>query len=350
MFPMKRLTPALVAALALAACKETVSPEAVDTGTMADQVATMSSTFDNNAAFQNMSVLSLFFPQYGGVSLVQRTLPQSPSRLFALRSWRERTTRAVARAQPSPTDIQALFPVDVLGKTFEWNVTNDVYEMTARAGADPDGIRIIIYSVNSFSGMPVEPVQELGYLDLVDESTASADQLGVVLRLASTTIADYAIAAVNATTSQTLTAVGYITGGTGQGRVDFDLLLFDDFNTGGGDFEYSLSAQAGGEVVLDFHDNGNGTGTGLIRVSSGGNTIEITTTETLTGSTGQVKFNGTVVANMTQSGDDPAVFVGTNGRELTQEQQQELGEVVLGVLTLVLSALFGILAPAIVVF
>jgi len=348
MFPMKRLTSAALAALALAACKETISPDAVDTGALTDKVATIATTFDNNAAYQAMTSLSFSFPQFGGTNLVRATLPASPQSLMGLSTLRQRLRVAAPAVQPGPADAQALFPVDVLGKTFEWNTTNDVYEATTRTGAPATGIRIIIYTATF--GAPIEPLQELGYLDLTDESTASADQLGVLLKLGNTTIADYAITAVSATTSQRLTAAGYITGATGSGRVDFSLMVYDDFNTGGGDFEYTVTAQAGGQVVVDFHDNGNGTGTGLMRISDGQNTIEITTTETLTSSSGQIKFNGVVVATMSQSGDGEPIIVGANGRELTQQQKDDLGAIIIGVLSLVFGALFGILAPAIVVF
>ena len=72
MFPMKRLTSAALAALALAACKETISPDAVDTGALTDKVATIATTFDNNAAYQAMTSLSFSFPQFGGTNLVAR--------------------------------------------------------------------------------------------------------------------------------------------------------------------------------------------------------------------------------------------------------------------------------------
>lgn len=350
MFPMKRLTPALVAGLALAACKETTSPESVDTGALTNDVTTISTTFESNAAYNSMTLLSWHFPVFGGTNLVRQALPRSPRRMMDAQRSGVLPRAGAAGPRPAPEDVQALFPVDVLGKTFEWNTTTDAYAATTRSGAPSTGIRIIIYSVNPVGGMPVEPVQELGYLDLTDESTAAADQLGVLLRLGSTTIADYAIAAVTATTSQRLTAAGYITGSTGSGRVDFDLMSYYDLNTGGGDWEYTLTAQAGGQIVFDFHFNGDDTGTGLIRVSNGSNSIEITSTETTTGSTGQIKFNGTVVATMSQSGSNPPVIVGANGHELTQAQKDDLAEMLFAVLGLMLVTVIGILAPAIVVF
>ncbi len=348
MFAMKPVVPTVVAVLALVACKESISPDSVDTGALTDNVATIATTFDNNAAYQAMASLQFAFPQFGGTNLVRAALPESPRRLMALSTLRQRLLVAAPAAQPGPADIQALFPVDVLGKTFEWNTANDVYEATTRSGAPATGIRIIIYTT-TFGG-PIEPLQELGYLELTDESSASADQLGVLLKLGNTTIADYAITSVSATTSQRLTAQGYITGATGSGRVDFTLMVYNDYNTGGRDFEYTVTAQAGGQVVVDFHDNGNDTGTGLMRISNGQNTIEITTTETLTSSSGQIKFNGVVVATISQTGDGEPVIVGANGRELTQQQQDDLAEMLVGVLALMFGALFGILAPAIVVF
>jgi hypothetical protein len=335
MFQMKRSAALLVGALALASCSETTSPDAVDTGAIANDVAALTDIFDNNAAYQSMLAASFYFPSFAATNMVRATLPRSPRAFSPVRSWR--AIRPPLRRVPGETQ-DLPFPVDVQGKTFVWNASNQAYEPhPTRTGAPADGIRIILYTLDQF-GQPTNT--ELGYLDLDDQTSGGTERLGVLLRLGATTIASYYINPVIATNSRTLLAAGYITGATGQGRVDFSLEDYYNSQSGASSFDYTLTAQGGAQIVVDVSEASDGSGSGLVRVSRGDNSIEVTFTATASSSTGEVRFNGVLVATVTQSGENPPVFTGADGRELSQQQREDLGEMFIGIFSLVLVTLW----------
>ena len=314
------MTPALLAAAALAACKDAAGPDTVDTGALTAKLGAVTTTFQSNIAYRSLTELAGRFPQFGGTALLRRMAP-SPHSLPAPFG---PATLAQRGPQPGPSDLQALFPADALGKTYEWNVATDTYEATARTGAPGTGIRIILYTVDPFS-QPAEPLAELGYVDLTDESTASADQLGVLLRLASTTIADYSITVATATGWERSTAAGYITQTSGSGRVDFDLMQYFDYTTYGGDWESTLTPEAGGQVVIESHSTSSGAPIQtLISVSDGPGTVAISATDAFGSVTGQVSFNGTVVASLAFPVGGPLTIMDANGRQLTEQEREDV--------------------------
>jgi hypothetical protein len=97
-----------------------------------------------------------------------------------LRPYGRRIEEAQLLRQLVPTLANAvIFPPEVLGKTFEWNLTNSLYEPTARTGAPTNGIRFILYAIDPFTGLPADPLVEVGYVDLMDESTSTTTKLHV---------------------------------------------------------------------------------------------------------------------------------------------------------------------------
>ena len=58
----------------------------------------------------------------------------------------------------------------LMGKTIEWNVTTDVVDTTTRAGAPANATRVILYSINPLTLKPIEPLVEVGYVDLFPHS------------------------------------------------------------------------------------------------------------------------------------------------------------------------------------
>src|SRR4026208_1737986 len=75
-----------------------------------------------------------------------------------------------------------IFPPETDGLTFEWDTTGiGSYQPTARTGAPATGVRFILYAVNGLTGLPTEPLTEVGYVDLADESTASVAKLHVTV-------------------------------------------------------------------------------------------------------------------------------------------------------------------------
>lgn len=322
---LKRLTSIAVVCVSAAACSDSVGPEDVNPALLASSVSGATATFNNNAAFQSLATLSVRFPQYAAVAALRATLPAIPAyRLPAALAGARARGDAVRLVASLHADPLALFPSNVLGKTLEWDVVNSVYVVGAAAGAPGNGIRILLYAVNPVTGQPTVPLQQLGYVELTDESTAAADQLGILLTLGTTPIADYAIRLTAGTTINSLEAVGFIRNAQGSGQVDFD---FTDVTNSAANTYVStseLNAEGGTSVFVEIGVTVS-TVSLSIAVSQKGNRIEMDlTVDDQTGAIiGTVKYNGTPVANV--SGDVNApVFTAVTGRTLSAVETASL--------------------------
>ena len=208
---------------ASAACKESIAPKSLaNPQATAAQMAALDTMFDVSV-LNSLSALSA------------EITPVAPARLATLRALAAvsnplgrsslmrpytkglESARMLRQLLPALTDANAaaLFPVDVAGKTFEWNVTTDVYEPTARTGAPAAGVRFILYAVDPLTSMPVEPVVEVGWVDLADESTASVAKLHVSVAGSggAPVYVNYVVSVEGGTGSARITSTGYITNG-----------------------------------------------------------------------------------------------------------------------------------------
>jgi len=349
---LKRLAPAAAVLLAtsLTACSDSTSPDDVNAGTIEAGFSVVSATFNNNAAFQSMAVLSNAFPAYAASAALRASLPQLPASTgpaaLAHAEQRSRALRALASLRGNP---QALFPANVLGKTLVWDTTTHAYVISALTGAPDTGIRIFIYAVNPVTEEPIVPLQQLGAVDLTDEGVPAADRLGIFLTLGSTTIADYTVSLVSGTTQIRVEAKGYINNTQGSGRVDFDFVNALDLQA----LTLSITGQldAGNvSIFVDVEEDATSI-TLTIRVKQAGNAIEmhVTVDDSSGAITGSVKYNGVTVGMITGNINGP-VFTGTSGRVLTAGETAALigiFEKALDVATDLGDAVYG---PAAVVF
>ena len=325
---LKRLTPvaALAALAVLGACGgDTVGPEAVNPTDVAASVSDLSNAITSNAAFQSLGALS--GQTFAAVSAFRASLPTRLSgsltadrARFAATVAARRTAMNLFASARSPRGAQALFPANVLGKTYTWDAVQDQYVQGALTGAPANGVRFVLYSVDPVTGMPSEtPLTTIGSVDLTDESTPQADVIGVLVRFGTQTVADYDISGVTTQTSVSLSAVGYLAGVTGGNRVDFDLETTLSALGGAGQLDVNYHVQGSNGVVIDIVVSGSDASLTIdVRVSHGrDNSIQLVGTGTATTVDLQIKYNGTVVATVTGDGDNPT-FTGANGHALTQ--------------------------------
>jgi hypothetical protein len=206
-----------------AACKESIAPKSLaNPQATAAQMAALDTMFD-------VSVLNSLSALSGEIA------PVAPARLATLRALAAvsnplarsslmrpythglESARMLRQLIPTLADANAaaLFPPDVAGKTFEWNATSDLYEPTARTGAPAAGVRFILYAVDPLTSLPVEPVVEVGWVDLADESTASVAKLhvSVVGSGGAPRYVDYVVTVQGTPGSARVTSAGYITNG-----------------------------------------------------------------------------------------------------------------------------------------
>jgi hypothetical protein len=214
---------ALAVAVLSAACgKDSVGPKSpADPQATTAQLASLDTIF-------NSPVLNSFGALSGTITPTSATVPalpmiaalnplkQSPS----LRPYAKRIedARMFSRLVPemSVSGAAALFPAELVGKTFEWDFTNLQYDTTARTGAPSNGVRFILYAIDELTGFPAEPAVEVGYVDLKDETGSGAPKVHVIVAGVggSPVYVDYTVTlASQSATSVKITTDGYITNG-----------------------------------------------------------------------------------------------------------------------------------------
>jgi hypothetical protein len=336
----RKLGSGLLILAAAVACSDSTGPEnfdPVDTQQKADVIL---AAFEDNPALLSLSALQglTFAP------LVQATAPGAPAMLAA--PGVSARLRAVATAAPSfgsaaPT---AIFPADLLGTTFVWSEQEGRYvQDPQRTGAPDDGVRLILYAVDPVLHRPLTPVagNEVGYLDIIDESTPSADALHLIAVVNDVTYLDYVASAVQTTSGLTLSAEGYISDGSDQ--VDFDLSLSG--NESSFTLDYLLTHEDG-SIRLAGTSNGEDDADLTLTISDGDNTIALEIHFTPSTVSGTIEYNGQVAVEISGTPEEP-VFTRADGTPLTEQEIAALRH--LGFLVEVIFDHFdNLLGPAIV--
>ncbi len=234
----------------------------------------------------------------------------------------------------------AIFPPTVVGKTFEWNTSTNSYAPTARAGAPPNGVQFILYTINPLTGQPAIPLVEVGYVDLTDETPAAGTPVTLGIKVVGTsgaapvTYVDYDVSVTGSPTSVSGRAVGFVTDGTT--RLDFDGSFSATGTSGTGtvviDVRFDVNARnlhvhnqvtvtkspSSETLTIDF----------TLQYGSEIVTVTGTLTSAPTGDTGTltVKVNGQTYASCTVN-NDVVTCTGAGGRALTAEEINALKEI-----------------------
>ena len=198
-----------------------------------------------------------------------------------------------------------------------WTVAPD------STGAPANGIRLKLYAVDPVLHRPITPLDDIGYLDLTDESSPSADALGVLAVIQGITYLDYLASAVQTIGGITFTADGYLSDGSTQVRftlshewsetsgitVDYDVWVPTQ------DTAISLYLNIDGQtevVTLEFS------------VTHEGETVTLAATASEATLSGTVEYNNDVVVYISGTPQQP-VFTDAAGNELTDQDLQALG-------------------------
>lgn len=169
--PFRPLRPILLlATFALAACDGATGPRALDeAGLRADLSAASAAV--SNAATSSLGTLgpeiSAAIGGLGVVADLPASLLEDPSALVAREELR-------ARLLDRDASVLADIPHVALGKTFVYDTLADGYVVSARAGAPANGVRFILYAVDTAADVIQLPLVETGYADLTRTITNQA--------------------------------------------------------------------------------------------------------------------------------------------------------------------------------
>ncbi|MEE9206990.1 MAG: hypothetical protein V3U67_01250 [Gemmatimonadota bacterium] len=243
----------------------------------------------------------------------------------------------------SGSSSDPIFPSNLLGKTFEWSDEFLRYVLNeSLTGAPANGVRFLLYPIDPVTRQPVSPAAgtDIGYLDLTDEGSASSTRLGLVAVTSGVTRIDYYIdvsfTATENDISVTLAGVGFVSDGTA--AVDFNLSESVAFDLLGEsvslDLLFSVAVPAEDvSVTLDMTIDVTGqeqleTASVVLTISDGDDTVVLDATLATDDSLdGTISYNGTVVVNVTGTGENP-VFTMADGTELTADDIGALHDLV----------------------
>ena len=226
---------AVAAALVLAACSDSTGPQAhlsnpagLSSDLQAVSDVLLSPTFQSFSAISGAAGSPAAAPSRVGMLLHAAPIrpPRSSSALQANAAARIQALRRGAATLSGGINASVVPPA-LLGTTWVWNTTTHMYEQdgTFTPVAPNDRVRIILYAVDPITGDIVEtPLTPTGFVDLVDESTASpaVDKLHVIVSGGTpaspgTQYANYTVSGQvtgSPATAFTATAAGFVSDGT----------------------------------------------------------------------------------------------------------------------------------------
>lgn len=239
--------------------------------------------------------------------------------------------RIYAASQASPgVSLVPIISNAMLGVTFVYDPALGRYAPDpARAGAPANGVRFIIYAVNPVTGQPVVE-SEVGWADFTDEGVDLVDGVSVRLQVVSggTTFLDYTVAVNGTTGGGNVTVTGFVTDGVNTLTFDLDVTL----NPNGLSFSMLLEVPERGasiEATVSLTPGEAGPDVDInVVIASGNDRISVSATGDDLGFTAEVRIGNQLLATIEQSGDGEPVITGADGRELTPQEMQALGEIV----------------------
>lgn len=224
---------------------------------------------------------------------------------------------ATAPAAPGPP--AALAPLIAgahRGKTFVYDPVTDRWVVDpARAGAPATGVRFVLYETDAH-GRPIL-VAEIGWVDVIDEGDASAEDVVLRLRVVTrgVTRLDYRTALDVGLNWSRLGVLGFLRG-TSAARLDFDVRMEGRRSLGrtvqSVEFDLGISARdfrITGSVQGVEEGTGSNRGTGALRVhvGHGRRTLELDATLAHGRIEGRVLLGGELFATLSGDAHAPTV-------------------------------------------
>src|SRR5690606_23880081 len=103
-------------------------------------------------------------------------------------------------------------PAGALGKTFTYDPESQQYTPSAITGAPANGVRFQLYAVDPTDGMPVEPLVEVGHVDLTRSANANEANARVEVFQGTSTptkVLDYSATVGGSATAPRITLEGF---------------------------------------------------------------------------------------------------------------------------------------------
>ncbi|HSG81129.1 MAG TPA: hypothetical protein VLC48_02680 [Gemmatimonadota bacterium] len=326
-FRLSRIAAFALALTVVAACDDSTgpTPEPLTPESAAETMNDVVGTFvAGNDAVNSLMYYGDFVAQALGGG------PIAPVELSAAaeRSWPRTVMDQLA---PVTTAVPANIPAELEGSAFEWDEQLGEYVLSERSGPT-NGVRFFLYAVNPITGVPESPLNEIGYVDIVDTSTLTVYGVSMTAVVDNVTLfsvdAEYTYSEADSTES--LAVDGFFS--DGESQLNFDAEIFFSYTEFGFDFSISLGS-FGASLVWTETETAT-TITALL--TDGDNDIEFVlglewnTSEYVVTAGSGVYFNDELVAVMSGSFDETGFVItitNADGDPLTAAELAALEEV-----------------------
>ena len=242
----------------------------------------------------------------------------------------EAAARSFAAAGPA---AGPLVPLDFLGRTYDRRI--DGYRHNPeRTDAPANRVRFILYEIDPVTHEPGDT--EIGYVDLLDESTELAYVARVVVVTAGIVRINYTVSAVVGTQSLGFTVSGFIGDGTDQIDVDLSMTFVHDFPISIATVEHLFSVpsrdfEVDAAVVFEFNEE---TLQGSVDIHAtfmqGAHTVTVTGVIAFTegdllteGGSFEIHVDGQLFVTISVDGDN-IIVQNAAGGELTSVEAQHV--------------------------
>jgi hypothetical protein len=319
---------AIAAAVVAVACGDDGGPGGggdFDPGAKQAQAEQLLTDVGENPAVRSLSIIGAADLSFSAVGVMQATLPTAMPTMATRETWATGRAALLRRVAPkfSTTGANIVIPTDVRGNVYTFNTSTGNYEESTQGGGPSNGVRFILYEVNASGTAPVTPLNDIGHLDLLDESSGSTNQLGIIAVIEGETLLDYTAHVSETTSSFSFGAEGFITDGTTQVNFDLDNSLTDT----GIHILYSLSVE-GEDTGVSLEVTADETGLSLeIEINADGDNLTLSAQGDETSFTGTVSFNGDVVAEFSGDAEGNAEFTDADGNPLSAEDVAALNSI-----------------------
>ncbi len=322
----------LVFAFGLAACNDSTNPgEAFDPAESAADLAAVSDAFGTDVYASLAAMGDGFGSVAAAPALAAQVIDAGWLTASSPQQW-ELYGGEIAEAFRSASAAALLIPESFRGRTYEYSAVREWYHNPTRTGAPENGIRFVLYEVDPITGEP--GTTEVGWVDVLDESTATAGVVRLSVWSAGVEYINYTVSATVLIGSVGFAIEGFVTDGTTP--VDFSLNVSFDatFATSRAEIDYQIDVplrdfSISANMVMEF-DAGTESGSITIDASftQGANTVAIQGSfdSQTDGGSLEVLVNGSPFATITISGESISV-VGPDGAELSAAHMEALRQI-----------------------
>jgi hypothetical protein len=238
----------------------------------------------------------------------------------------ERIGRMLSRPAAGSSSIASVvIPAEFIGKTFVYS--GGSYVVSAEPGAPANGVRFILYAIDPVTGLPAEPLNPTGHVDLVDMSSGTTSAARVLVVSGTTTYLDYRVSVSSTSTSGQVTVTGFITDGVTEATFNLRSAL----SSSGLTLTYSLDVPQR-DLSIDLTLGASGTTPETAAITVGldmrgqNGWVRLSGQFTANGGTLNVAINGTAFATITLTTSE-TVITGADGQPLAPDELDTLQRV-----------------------